>query len=211
MRLYRGLRCDYGVNQIAIDALKKTFEQTPDKDKSGIIIFDEVKLRMSVNFNYEKVKFDGYVNLGESMPDDSKHQLADHALVYIFVPLTYNWIQPVAVYASYNAAPGDILAKILLQVIQQLENAGAKVVGFTCDGSTSNKKAWKDLGISGNSRNPCNSIPHPFDFTRCLYAFTDPPHLIKCIRNNLLSHKTCQVIKCLQKISFFPFSTLIII
>lgn len=54
----------------------------------------------------------------------------------------------VAAYTSRNSVPQDILAKILNQVILQLEEARAKTIGFTCDSSQTLKKSWKSLGIS---------------------------------------------------------------
>jgi hypothetical protein len=60
-----------------------------------------------------KLVFEGFVDYGE---DDGfsepitlkKHEgeLADHALVLIFRPYRYSWIQPIAFYATKGACPG---------------------------------------------------------------------------------------------------------
>lgn len=88
-----------------------------------------------------------------------------------------------------NATPGDILAKILLQVILQLEQIGANIIGIACDGSATNKKAWGELNISGKLGYINNNIPNPYEIHRKIYFLGDPVHEIKCIRNNLLKVK----------------------
>jgi hypothetical protein len=40
---------------------------------------------------------------------------------------------------------GVDLAKIVIKAIILLENAGAKVVGLTSDGATTNRTLWKEL------------------------------------------------------------------
>ncbi|KAJ4440564.1 hypothetical protein ANN_08709 [Periplaneta americana] len=124
---------------VKVDAF--CYKDEDENNKYGVLIFDEVKLREEIQFNNATLKVDGFVDFGYLTPDTHKHQLANHALVFMFIPFLQSWVQPVAIYASRNAVPGDILAKIFIQVILQLEEAGARVVGFTCDGSQTNKKA----------------------------------------------------------------------
>lgn len=184
-KLVKGLKCSYGVNAHAISAIENNFRDETDANKRyGMLIFDEVKLREEVAFNSNSLKVDGFVNFGDLTPEENKNEVANHALVFMFVPLLFNWVQPVGVYASKNATPGDIICKILIQIILQLERAGAKVIGFTADGSQSNKRVWKSLGITGKKESLKCSIPNPYDENRKLWAFCDAVHVIKCIRNN---------------------------
>ncbi|KAJ4430284.1 hypothetical protein ANN_22496 [Periplaneta americana] len=119
----------------------------------------EFTFKEEIQFNNTSLKVDGFVDFGDLTPDTPKHQLANHGLVFMFIPFFQSWVQPIAIYASRNAAPGDILAKIFIQVILQLEEAGARVVGFTCDGSQTNK-AWKLLGISGKKGQYTQMVGH---------------------------------------------------
>lgn len=184
-KLCKGLKCPYGLNTHAIDAIAQCYKDEADENKRyGVVIFDEVKLREELQFNNASLKVDGFVDFGELTPDSHKNQLANHALVFMFVPFMQSWVQPVAVYASRNSTPADILAKILIQVILQLEEAGAKIVGFTCDGSQTNKKAWKSLGISGKKGQCKCFILNPADNERKLWAFSDFVHVLKCVRNH---------------------------
>ncbi|KAH7944738.1 hypothetical protein HPB51_028547 [Rhipicephalus microplus] len=42
-----------------------------------------------------------------------------------------------------------------------------------------------DEGIHGDRKNPQTSFQHPCDPSREIYTVIDPPHIFKCIRNNL--------------------------
>ncbi|KAL3218926.1 hypothetical protein MRX96_031286 [Rhipicephalus microplus] len=58
-------------------------------------------------------------------------------------------------------------------------------LAVTCDNSTSNRSALRSLGIHGDRKNPQTSFQHPCDPSREIYTVIDPPHIFKCIRNNL--------------------------
>ncbi|KAH7950304.1 hypothetical protein HPB49_022122 [Dermacentor silvarum] len=100
-----------------------------------------------------------------------------------------SYAQPIGVFAAKSATKGTVLAQLLLQALVLMEEAGAKIHGFVCDGASKNRSMWSTLGISGNLENCCNAITHPSDPTRKVFAFSDVPHLFKCIRNRLLQQK----------------------
>jgi len=174
----------YGVNKQALAALSENFRDETENKRLGIVIFDEVKLREEVAFNNTSLKVDGFVDFGDMTPEHQKNNLANHALVFMFVPILHRWIQPIAIYASRNATPGELLVKILLQVIINLEQAGERMIGFTSDGSQSNKKVWQILGISEKINSVNSFVPHSVDKSRRLWAFSDAVHIIKCVRNH---------------------------
>ncbi|CAL8122648.1 unnamed protein product [Orchesella dallaii] len=94
--------------------------------------------------------------------------------------------QPIASFATRGAAPGGILAKMIVSCITRLENVNLQVVGVVCDGAATNKSAWKELGIGVKDGAVINKITNPADESRNVFFFTDVPHVLKCIRNNLL-------------------------
>ncbi|XP_008178271.1 uncharacterized protein LOC103307771 [Acyrthosiphon pisum] len=99
---------------------------------------------------------------------------ANMALVFMFQPLCDNYTQPVAVFASRGPVHGTVLAQLLLKFIILVEKAGAKVHGFVCDGATTNRKLWSELGINGKMNELNNSFIHPLDTTRKLNGQNDP-------------------------------------
>lgn len=53
---------------------------------------------------------------------------ADHALVLMFVPLFHSRVQKIASFATRHAAPGRVLAKLVLEAILELYEHNAVVV-----------------------------------------------------------------------------------
>ena len=75
-----------GQNTNAVNAISEFLQEETDENRRlGVVIFDEVKLREEIQFS-------------DCTPTDMKNSLANHALVFMFVPLLFSWVQPVAVY-----------------------------------------------------------------------------------------------------------------
>lgn len=133
VQLLRGLPCEYGMNKFALESIKLHMNGKAEHHTYGSIIIDEIKLRETTEFNRTSYNFYVFVNYGDisSMNSD---MLADHALVVMFNPMFEPWVQPVASYATKGAAPGWILAKIVLSTVSQLNQYGAKVLTVISDG-----------------------------------------------------------------------------
>lgn len=86
-----------------------------------------------------------------------------------------------------------MIAQLVLRAISSLENIGIYVDGIICDGATTNRKMWKELGIDSSKNNLRNYFQHPCDPKRKVYAFSDFVHLFKCVRNRLYNNKCLQV------------------
>ena len=77
---------------------------------------------------------------------------------------------------------GDQLYDPLWESVSRLERLGFKVMGLVCDGLTANRRLFKlhvpeEKGLVYTVPNPYTSEMRPFFF------FSDPPHLIKTVRN----------------------------
>ena len=134
-------------------------------------------------------------NEQQEEPNTSIPDLADHALVLIFRPYKEKWIQPIAVFASKNAASGAQLQKIILKAMILLEENGARVLSTVCDGSQPNNTLWTLFGIHGCTNDSVvinNKMKHPIADSD-VFFLRDVPHLFKCIRNHIFNHKVVQV------------------
>ncbi|KAH7987064.1 hypothetical protein HPB51_026566 [Rhipicephalus microplus] len=191
-QLLRGLPCEYGMNKFALESIKLHMNGKPENHTYGSIIIDEIKLRETTEFNRRSYSFDGFVNYGDVSSTNSD-ELADHALVVMFNPMFEPWIQPVAAYASKGAAPGWILAKIVIGTVLQLHQYGAKVLAVISDGAGSNKSMWTHLGVNGKPEDPKCKNEHPCLPDASLHFICDVPHIMKCIRNHLMKHKYAQL------------------
>jgi hypothetical protein len=107
------------------------------------------------------------------------------------------WVQTIGSFCSDGTTPSAVLAKLILEAVVLLENCGAQVDGLVRDGASSNRKAQKQLGWCGIMGSVCNRMVNPCDETRNIFFFSDVPHLLKTVRNNLLHSKMFAVISLL--------------
>lgn len=90
-------------------------------------------------------------------------------------------------FASKRPTKGTLLAQLLIQCIVKLEQAGVFTDSVVCDGASTNRSMWKQLGISGTLGSMVNAFEHPLDTSRKVYVLSDTPHLF--IRNRLHDKK----------------------
>lgn len=132
-----------------------------------------------------------------------------------------DFTQPVAVVPSVGAVDAALLGKLLVLAILKIEEAGGKILAVVCDGASPNKKMFKNMDVEGKCdknyeeaksifddldigiQNTLNKTPikytftNPYDENREIYVISDPPHLLKGIRNNLMKQENFQVYKIL--------------
>ncbi|XP_049276172.1 LOW QUALITY PROTEIN: uncharacterized protein LOC125760320 [Rhipicephalus sanguineus] len=186
-QIISGIPCRYGFNEVSLKSIQEHFQKKSHLQRCGVLLLDEVKLKQSVAFNKTSYKMDGFVDYGD-VTNVTTDQLADHALVFMFVPLFESWVQPIASFATKGAAPGRILAQLLLSAVLQLHKHNASVLVVVSDGAGNNRSMWTNLGISGDMMSPCNSIEHPWEPSQKIFFICDVPHIVKCIRNHLKKH-----------------------
>ncbi|CAB3222553.1 unnamed protein product [Arctia plantaginis] len=176
-----------GINSNTIEQLKKATEAMKLEDKLCILLFDEMSLKPSVAYNERKDRVCGFVTNG----DEVYSEYADHAQVFMIRGLLKNYKQPVAYTFSQAATKGPELAKQLKAVVTALQGAGLTVVATVCDQGTNNVSCIKYLlqetrGILlRRGEEPKHNLI--LVNNQEIIPLYDPPHLIKCVRNNLIS------------------------
>ena len=169
-------------------------------------MWDEITLKRDLKWHSFSKEWHGVTDYGGVLDTPFKPGIANHALLFIFRPYIGNWIQPMACFATENAASGPILYELAMKAIVKLHQSRAMVKNVVCDGATSNKKAMELFGVSGIGKSTSldtYSFLHPLDESIKIYWFTDVPHLLKCVRNNFLTHKRVQVIKTSFLVAYF--------
>lgn len=177
-----------GINKNMIQQIKKATEKIKLEHKICIVLFDEMSLKPNVTYNERKDNVCGFVTNGlVTQPD-----YADHAQVFMVRGLIKNYKQPVAYTFSQAATKGPELAMQLKLVITELQNAGLIVVATVCDQGTNNVNCIKYLlqetrgNLLRKGEEPQDKISFMVN-NELIIPLYDPPHLIKCIRNNLIS------------------------
>lgn len=189
-----------GFDKCFFELFKKHLSLKKDHQKHGLLIFDEISLRESVSVNSKTLSYTGLIDFGEEdeelkdLPKATNiNSKATHGLVFMFQPLADSYTQPIAVFASKGPVNGLTLSKLIVKAVLLLERSGAYVHGFVSDGAQTNRRVWTEFGISGKLNSPVSSIEHFCDENRRFFAFSDTPHLMKCVRNRLYNNRVLKV------------------
>ena len=187
--------CPCGFDPRFFLILKKHFAGKSERELHGLLLVDEMATKKKFLLDRKTMTFKGVEDFGDNVPKDIDKKMADHGLVIMFQPLYENYSQPIAVFASKGSIHGDVLAKLVVQAIVLLEQAGAKLHGVVADGGAPNRRMWTEMGCSGKMGKGIfnNSFEHPTDGTRKVYFFSDAPHLMKTIRNRLANGSKLKV------------------
>ncbi|KAL1436218.1 hypothetical protein MTO96_049847 [Rhipicephalus appendiculatus] len=135
----------------------------------------------------EAGKVNGFVDLGPYTPPEERHLPCNHGLVVMFVPFVGSWSQILGAFATHTNVKGALLAKIILEATILAENAGLFVDHVTCDAAPWNRKMWRIMGVRGSSTEILAKKKRPSDEKRYLHFLSDFPHLVKNVRNRLLT------------------------
>ena len=82
----------------------------------------------------------------------------------------------------YFPDPGDLLFDPFWEAVMRLERCGFKVLATTFDGASVNRRLVKIHCLGASDL--LHKVINPFaPEKRYLYFFSDPPHLVKTVRN----------------------------
>ncbi|OXU23288.1 hypothetical protein TSAR_004503 [Trichomalopsis sarcophagae] len=95
-----------------------------------------------------------------SAEHDRSAQAGNHVLVFVLRGSQYNWRQHVAYYVSDNAVCGTQLSRIILDMLDYVEDIDFK-----------------------------KEKPYIERYERKIFYNYDTPHLLKCLRNNFRLHQ----------------------
>ena len=193
-RSVRSLKPEFGFDSTLFNSLAQKLSAVDERERRGVLMFDEVQLSKNIEFRIDTCKLVGMVDFAEFTTDEQHYTEGDHALVFLFQPHLSSWIQTVGCFCSSGTTPAVVLSQLLLKCIILLENSGALVDGLVCDGASTNRSALASLGFNGNMNSLHFKMCNPCDVTRNIFFFCDVPHLLKTIRNNLLRAKEFMVI-----------------
>ena len=88
----------------------------------------------------------------------------------------------------FGKTEGSLIFDPMWEAIVRLEKIGFFVLAICCDGASLNRRLWK---LHSESKEPVYRVPNVFasEGKRFLYFISDPPHLIKIIRNSWYNKK----------------------
>ena len=161
----------------------------------GALAFDEVKIKEGLVFDPSTWELVGFVDVGDdsdtlefistssSTPKPTKENIATHVLQFFFKGLFTKFDYPCAYFLTKNITAGK-LNKIFWQGVSLLDSFGFETIMSICDGASENR-AFIKMNNNYLDRMSCGYNPYS---EWPLVFLSDPPHLMKKLRNNL--HKS---------------------
>lgn len=182
-RLLSKIKLCPGINPIIFEKIKNTVAQKDTRDKLCSLAFDEMSVTPQINYDVNKDTLEGFAS-------NNENQFANHALVFMIKGIQQNFKQPIAYYFT-NCLKKTELKKLIKTVIRHAQDAGLIIVDTVCDQSTVNVSAINELVDDTKRAYLRTGREWRYDsFSvngRKIIPLFDTPHLIKGIRNNLLT------------------------
>jgi hypothetical protein len=120
--------------------------------------------------------FSGLVDLGE----EGRQPVPGSKIVLFMIRgLVQKWKMPVAYYVVHKTVTAKIVCKLITNCIKSITTTGLQLKAIVCDQSSTNRKAAALLGVSKDK-------PFLMNNERKVYFLYDFPHVLKCVRNNLM-------------------------
>jgi hypothetical protein len=176
-----------GIQTDVIQWMKCKLELSTDQERDCVLMLDEMAVKKFLEYDKGLRSLVGYIT-PDVLGSNSADTLASHALVFMIRGLTTNWKQTVAYYLTGASVEGDVLWQIVKQVIEQLHAVAVNVRAVVCDMGSCNRTMWRAAGVTACKEEIVNTIKHPTLPDQRLYFLPDIPHVLKNVRNCLLSH-----------------------
>lgn len=169
-------------------------------NKYVFLIMDEVHIKRDLVYDKHEGCLIGFINLGEinnqliefehalaADQESTQPTLASTMLVLMVRGLFAKLNYPYAQFACSDVS-GGLLFDPVWKAVARLEKLGFYVLGLTCDGASANRRFWKLHSQSNDELT--YKVLNPFaNDSRQFYFISDPPHLLKTIRNSFCNSK----------------------
>lgn len=185
-----------GWNVYQLGEMRKRFQEKNllASASLGGLFFDEVKVKEGLVFDTSSWELIGFTDLGTDEDDlntllkgdgserSSGNGLATHVLQFFFKSLFANFEYPCAYFLT-TGIKSPQLNKLFWEGVSLLHSNNFEVLLVCCDGAAANRAFMKMNTNSGDA----TSVGYNYFSRRPLFMLSDPPHLIKKLRNNLSS------------------------
>ena len=169
-------------------------------NKYVVIVMDEVHIKNDLVYDKHQGCLIGFTNLGDTnnnllkfesaLSGEGQYQqpLATSVLVLMVRGLFFKLNYPYAQFAC-SSLKGDLLFDPVWETIARLEGLGFCVLALSCDGASPNRRLWSLHKENDKTNEILYKVPNVFAKDgRHLYFISDPPHLLKTIRNSWCSN-----------------------
>ncbi|XP_075356953.1 DNA transposase THAP9 isoform X4 [Mycteria americana] len=134
----------------------------------------------------------GFVDLGAGILDADEAPLASEAIILMAVGISSPWTAPLG-YFFVNSTTGHLLAQLLRQTINKLNNTGITVLAVTSGATARGAETARALGVRLDPERIQCTFQHPPGSAHSIMYYFDICHALQLIRNAL---------QCFQKLEW---------
>lgn len=175
-----------GINLHIQEHLKHRVSKLKVIDTMCALLFDEMAL--SPGLKYDK-KNDMIFGFNHTDNTDKNKKFSDHVLVFMLRGIVKKWKQPYAYFYCTGTTPTKNVVEYLKNVVKSVNQTGLNIVDTVCDQGGTNVAAINLLiAVTKQNYEGLNMKNKNLGFEiddKEIIPIYDPPHLLKCIRNNL--------------------------
>ncbi|VEN53224.1 unnamed protein product [Callosobruchus maculatus] len=175
-----------GLSDVVFNNLTEVVTNLGGSSKYCSLIFDEMSLDPHIDFNVATKEFEGFETHDEKRWNAV---IADHALVFMIRGIVADWKQPLAYTFCKSSTKSIVLVRLIKKIITKCQRAGLHVLCTISDQGSTNQAAINYLMKYSSTPTTTEDQTRKYFFINGVKIthIYDPPHLIKGIRNNLLT------------------------
>jgi len=174
----RRISVGVGFTSNVFDMLCRKAETMCAMSRICCLVLDEISLKSGFKYCRQNDRIIGYEDFGEGCDCDKP---ANHALVLMARGLFDRWKQPLAYFFVSNTSPATKLHRIVTECTRKLRSAGFTVACIICDQGATNRQMFDMFGVTVD-------VPYVDVDGDIVHFMYDPPHLVKCLRNNFMKY-----------------------
>jgi hypothetical protein len=167
-----------GFSQGAINIIKSKVSQIGEQERLVTLCMDEVSLKTHLYYDISADKIVGLKDYGSGY---RTNKVATSGLVFLVRSITGGWKQPLGYALVNGACPADEMEMLIREAIDKLKGIGLTVVVVMSDMGSNFQSLAKRLNITPEN-------PWFIHNNQKYFVMFDPPHLLKCVRNNLMKY-----------------------
>ena len=171
-----------GFNPSVHEELHNMTKDLPDHKRYVVLLHDEMTIKHDLVYDRRSGEIVGFIN--PEQWEGKGDNLATHVLVFMVVGVNTSLKMSLGFFST-RTVTADALYPLLWQAVGYLEHScGLKVIASTSDKATPNQRLYR---LQGQGEDVCYKAVNLYSMDRYLYFFSDAPHLMKTVRNNLAS------------------------
>ncbi|XP_063822851.1 uncharacterized protein LOC135072744 [Ostrinia nubilalis] len=185
-RLAENIMFKVGLNDNIFRVLQHKTRKWDTKKKLCSILFDEVSLTPHLTYVESQDEIRGFKDFGY----ERELRFCDHALVLMLKGVCSNWKQPICFYFCEGTTAAATVVRILKEVVTRVSESGLIPLAIVCDQGSTFRTAINMLKLETERKRISNEESNDGTIEISglpLSVVYDPPHLLKGLRNNLLT------------------------